>query len=148
MPIQESDFYTSLRNRIESWLTTDEGRGSQWTDYLLAAPDLLHLLAKLSMDPDVPVKEKAKVGAVLAYFVSPIDIVPEALGGPPGLLEDIALAAFVLKGIVSNTNPEVVQRHWAGDRNVLELIQNVVERADAMLGAVTWRRVRKLVSET
>ncbi len=45
------------------------------------APDLLHLLCKLTIDEDVPVKERAKLAAAIAYFISPIDLVPEAIVG-------------------------------------------------------------------
>lgn len=145
MAKQDSDFYRNLRARVEGWLGSEEGKKSEWADYVMAAPDLVHLLTKLSVDPEVPMAEKAKVAAVFAYFVSPFDIIPEALGGPPGLLEDVALAAFVLKGILNHTDADVVKRHWAGSRDVLELVQDVVERADAMLGAVAWRRLRRLV---
>lgn len=145
MTSRDSDFYTNLRERVNGWLQTDEGRTSGWADYVMAAPDLVHLLVKLSVDPDVPVSSKAKVGGALAYFVSPFDIIPEALGGPPGLLEDVALAAFVLRSILNDAGPDVVRRHWAGKRDVLELIQEVLDRADAMLGAVVLRRVRRLV---
>lgn len=142
---KDSDFYRSLRARVDAWLGSEEGRGSQWADYVMLAPDLVHLLIKLSVDGDVPLGQKAKVAGALAYFMSPIDIIPEALGGPPGLLEDVALTAYVLKGILNETDPEVVRRHWAGERDLLELIRNIIERADVMLGAVAWRRVKRLV---
>ena len=41
-----------------------------------------------------------------------MDLVPEAIVGPIGYVDDIALAAYVLNSIVNNASPEVVQRHW------------------------------------
>lgn len=145
MTNSQSNFYTDLRGRVERWLASDEGAKSEWTDYVLALPDLVHLLVKLATDSEVPIAEKAKLGAVLAYFLSPIDVIPDALGGRLGLLEDAAIAAFAVKGILNNTKPDVVRRHWAGRQDILELIQGVADRGDAMIGTAAWSRVRGLV---
>jgi uncharacterized membrane protein YkvA (DUF1232 family) len=145
MSTQESDFYTNLRARAEDWLSSDDRAKSEWADYVLAVPDLVHLLVKLTTEPDVPVAEKAKLGAVLAYFVSPIDVIPDSLGGRLGYFEDVAIAAFALKGILNNTDSHIVRRNWAGRQDILELIQNVLERADTIIGKAAWGRVQKLV---
>jgi uncharacterized membrane protein YkvA (DUF1232 family) len=90
---------------------------------LLCAPDLFHLLCKLSIDKEVPAKEKAKLAGAIAYFVSPVDLIPEALVGAIGYLDDIAVASYVINSIIKNTNPGVVTKHWAGDKDVLELVE-------------------------
>ena len=82
MANQDGDYYQQLRSKFKAWLQTEEGKNHKWQEYLLAAPDLFHLLCKLSIDSDVPVKEKAKLAGVLAYFISPIDLIPEAIIGP------------------------------------------------------------------
>ena len=76
MADQDTGYYQELRNKFKSWIQTKEGKDHKWSEYLLAAPDLFHLLCKLSIDKDVPVKEKAKLAGVIAYFVSPIDLIP------------------------------------------------------------------------
>lgn len=143
--LPKSDLYKSLREKVENWARTDDGKESTWTDYVLLAPDLLHLLLRLMTDHNVPVKEKAKVGAAIAYFVSPVDIVPDVIVGPSNFLDDVALAAYVLKGVLNHTNKEVVEKHWAGDRDLLETIQSIVDKAEAMVGLSVWNRLRKLV---
>ena len=145
MAHQDTGYYQELRNKFKSWIQTKEGRDHKWSEYLLAAPDLFHLLCKLSIDKDVPVKEKAKLAGVIAYFVSPIDLVPEAIVGPIGYIDDISLAAYVLNQIVNNTDPEVVKRHWAGEGDVLELIQRILERADEMIGSGLWAKLKNMI---
>jgi len=145
MAHQDTGYYQELRNKFKSWIQTKEGRDHKWSEYLLAAPDLFHLLCKLSIDKDVPVKEKAKLAGVIAYFVSPIDLVPEAIVGPIGYIDDISLAAYVLNQIVNNTDPEVVKRHWAGEGDVLELIQRILERADEMIGSGLWAKIKNMI---
>lgn len=107
------------------------------------APDLFHLLCKLSIDKDVPAIEKAKVVAAIAYFVSPIDFIPEAITGPLGYADDIALAAYVLNNFVNNTDEERVRKHWVGDADVLNLIQQILSIADAMLGSGLWENIKR-----
>lgn len=143
MAEQSGDFYQDLRRTIREWFEQG-GKNTKWAEYIMAAPDFLHLLCKLTIDRDVPVKEKAKLGAAIAYFVSPIDLVPEAIAGPVGYVDDVALAAYVLNSIVNNSNPEVVKRHWAGEGDVLELIQEILRVADEMVGSGLWKRLKGL----
>jgi uncharacterized membrane protein YkvA (DUF1232 family) len=138
------DFYHRLREQIRDWLGTEKGRTSQWSEYLMLAPDLFHLLWKLSLEPEVPATDKAKLAGALVYFISPIDLIPEAIVGPIGYVDDIALAAYVLNGIVNHTDPEVLRRHWAGEDEVLEVIQRVLAAADRMVGSGLWRKLKRL----
>ena len=144
MNSRETDFYQRLRARLSGWMQA-KGTKHKYAEYLLAAPDLFHLLCRLSVDKKVPVAEKAKVAAALAYFVSPLDLIPESVFGPVGYADDIALAAYVLNSIVNNTSPEVVRSHWAGDGDVLEVIQRILEVADDMVGSGLWKTLRGLV---
>ncbi len=146
MAVQHPDFYHELRAKVKTWINSDAGKDHKWAEYLLATPDLFHLLCKLSIDKDVPITEKAKLAGAIAYFVSPIDLLPEALIGPLGYADDISLAAYVLNQIVNKTDPEVVKRHWAGDGDVLDLIQQILEKADQMIGSGLWRKLRDLIS--
>lgn len=130
----EDDFYQRLRKKVIKWARSKEGRQSRWSDYVLVAPDLFHLLCRLALDKEVPMREKAKLAGAIAYFISPIDILPEALVGPIGLLDDIALAAYVLNSIITTTDPKTVQRHWAGDQDILVLVKGILDRADEMIG--------------
>lgn len=144
MAEQNSDYYQELREKFRKWMQSEEGKTNKWSEYLMFAPDLFHLLCKLAVDKDVPVKEKAKLAIAIAYFVSPIDIIPEAIVGPAGYIDDIALSAYVLNSIVNQTNPEIVQQHWAGDGDVLKIIKHILEVADEMVGAGLWKRIIKM----
>ena len=144
MSDRNNDYYQRLRGQIRDWLSSDKGKTHQWSEYLLVAPDLFHLLWKLSTDLDVSAQDKVKLAGALAYFISPIDLIPEAIVGPVGYLDDIALAAYVLHGIVNHTDPEVLRRHWAGDDDVLVAIRRVLAVADRMVGAGVWNKLKRL----
>lgn len=141
--MSNDDFYTKLRIKIRDWLKSDEGKNNKFAEYLMFAPDLFHLLCKLSIDKDVPAVEKAKLVGAIAYFVSPVDLIPEVLSGPLGYVDDIALAAYVLNSLVNNIDEEIVKRHWVGDENVLNLIQQILSVAETMLGGGIWEKLRK-----
>jgi uncharacterized membrane protein YkvA (DUF1232 family) len=139
---KREDFYIRLRKKIVLWLNAREGRTAKWGQYLLCAPDLLHLLCKLVGDRDVSLTDKAKLGAVIIYFFSPIDLLPELLLGPLGYLDDIALAAYVLNGLINRSDPAIVSRHWAGEEDVLQVIKSLLASADRMIGGL-WEKIRR-----
>jgi len=145
MAQQEVDFYRKLRDKVRDWGGSEEGKTHKWAEYLLLAPDLFYLLCKLTVEPEIPNEQKVKLAAAIAYFISPIDLIPEAILGPVGYVDDIALAAYVLNDIINKTNPEIVQRHWAGDGEVLEVVRRILELADEMLGSGLWRKLKKVI---
>ena len=143
MDDHEIDFYQTLRVKIKEW-EKKKGANHKWAEYILLAPDLFHLLCKLAVDKNVPTKEKAKLAGAIAYFVSPVDIIPEAIVGPIGYVDDIALAAYVLNSIIENTDEELVSKHWAGEKNLLEVIKKILKVADEMVGTRLWKKIRKV----
>jgi len=141
--VASADFYQELRVKMREWLRTEEGKNSRWAEYLMLAPDLFHLLCKLMLEREVWIKDKAKVAAALAYFMSGIDFIPEVFLGPVGFVDDIALAAYVLNSIVSNTDAEVLRRHWAGEEDILEVVKRILQVADQMVGSGLWKRIKR-----
>jgi uncharacterized membrane protein YkvA (DUF1232 family) len=107
------------------------------------APDLFHLLCKLMLEKDIPKAKKVKLAGVIAYFILPVDLLPEALFGPVGYLDDIALTAYVLNDIINDVNPEIVTRNWAGEREILNLVKTILVNSDKMVGSGLWRKIRK-----
>lgn len=139
---KQNDFYQKFRKEMKEWVESKTGKENKYVDYLMFAPDLFHLLCKLSVDKEVPVKEKAKLVAAIAYFISPLDLIPEIITGPLGYVDDIALAAYVLNGMINKTSEEVVKKHWAGDKDILELIQQIIKVADEMVGSGLWKKIK------
>lgn len=137
----QHDFYQALRTKIRSWLER-VGPGFKYADILLVAPDLFHVLCRLVADKRIPPLQKAKVAATLAYFITPIGVVPEALVGPIGYIDDVALSAYVLNGLLNSDQADIVREHWAGDKDVLEVVRGVLEVADSAIGSGLWRRLK------
>ena len=139
---EQEDFYQGFRKKIQWWAKGESGKTNKYVEILLFGPDLFHLLCKLMVDATVSLGDKAKLGAAIAYFISPLDFLPEVILGPMGYVDDIALAAFVLNGIVNNADPEVVRKHWAGEEDVLNVIKRIIEMADQMVGSGLMKKIR------
>jgi uncharacterized membrane protein YkvA (DUF1232 family) len=145
MEEKEMDFYRNLRMKIVNWIDTETGKNNKWADYILLVPDFFYLLVKLSMDKAVSLDDKAKLALALAYFISPLDLMPEAFLGPIGYLDDLAIAAYVLNNIINHSSPEIIQKHWVGDGDILLLIKGVLAKADEMIGSGLWGKIKKAV---
>ena len=143
MDIKQQEFYKKLRRDVQIWLDKHLDKESRWSEYILVAPDLFHLICKLSADKDVPSKKKIKLLGGIAYFISPIDLLPEVFLGPVGYLDDIVVAAYVLNELINEVDPQIVRKHWAGEQDILDLIKTVLANADSMIGSKLWNRIRK-----
>ena len=136
---EQQDFYIKLRKKITNFL---EKKNTPYADVLLLGPDMFHLLVKLFIDERVPTKQKAKFVGVIAYFISPIDLLPEFLLGPIGYLDDIALASYVLNNYINETDSKIVRELWAGDQDILTSIKNVLAIADKAIGSGLWKKIQ------
>lgn len=140
---KESDFYRTLREKIKRW-GQDRNIPPEKMEYLLAAPDLFVLLSRLATDPRVPSDAKTKVAAGLAYFLMPLDVVPDFLG-PAGMLDDVFVAAWLIQTIARQLNeldPQILRDHWEGQEDLLVMIQRLLARGEALLGKVMTLRLK------
>jgi uncharacterized membrane protein YkvA (DUF1232 family) len=138
---KEGQFYHKLRRTVRIWAGGKESRANRYADFILASPDLFMLLVQLSRDDRVSQVNKARIAGATVYFVSPLDLIPELLLGPAGLVDDVALSAYVLHELLETTDPSVVREHWAGDADILDLIRQILIAADSMVGGPVWRRL-------
>src|ERR1700694_618428 len=80
-------FYDRLRSRV---LETVERRAGRLPEdviiALLLAPDIFILLVRLVFDKEVPRRSRLLIGGAIAYWISPFDLLPEAILGPIGYL--------------------------------------------------------------
>ncbi|MFC1558350.1 YkvA family protein [candidate division KSB1 bacterium] len=125
--IRANRFYDKLRKKVSDYC-------GKHSDIVLLAPDIFMLLLRLLKDDRVPLKYKGIVTAAVTYFISPIDIIPEALVGPFGYTDDIIIAVMVLNKIINETSEEVVVENWSGKGNILALIQNILTISNSILG--------------
>lgn len=63
------------------------------------------ILYYASLDKSVPAKDRLMILAALGYFITPVDLLPDAL--PVGFTDDMAALTFVLKTVWSNISDDV-----------------------------------------
>lgn len=145
LPISKTnqDFYQSLRRKIRDYVQT-KGPSAQRAEILLVAPDLFHLMCKLVLDDRVDARSKAMLGVAIAYFISPLDLMPEALLGPVGFLDDALLAAYAIDKVVNHGNEAIAREHWAGDEDLLQVVQRLTAMASKVIGHGRWAKVKRV----
>jgi len=142
---KQKDYYLQLRDKVSEWFEKNADKKPEYANYILLVPDFFYLLVRLTLDDRIAAIDKAKFAGVIAYFFSPIDFLPEALLGPVGYLDDLALTCFVLNLYINQQDEAgraVVKELWPGDDDVLETIQSVLQKADKWLGSGLWEKIK------
>lgn len=91
-----------------------------------AVPNLVKLAYRLMRDPRVPHKQKIFLGAALAYFAAPVDLVPDFIPFV-GRADDLLMLAFALNAMFEAAGEVVVHEHWDGTGDVLEIVAGIIE---------------------
>jgi uncharacterized membrane protein YkvA (DUF1232 family) len=143
-------FYDRLREKIIHVAEKRrEGRGGKLTEgavrALLLVPDVFILLVRLALDKNVPASTRAMIGGALAYFVLPVDLLPEAILGGAGYLEDLVLATAVLSQAFGGDLEPYARKHWSGSEDLRVVIRDISETAQSLLGQNLYDRLRKLM---
>lgn len=139
-------FYDKLRKKVEEFIKKQTGdRMDSTTRYILLAPDLFVLFARLLQDKRVPAKSKAVAGIVVAYFISPVDLIPELLTGPIGFLDDIILAAYALSRMINDVDKEVLLEHWNGEADLLQTVQELLKKAEELIDNKVFGAIKRML---
>lgn len=134
---RERRWYDRLRARA---VKPRPGAPSGPRDALLLLPDAAVLLARLVKDPQVSLVDKLVAGAALAYVLSPVDLLPEALLGPLGLADDVAVVGIALSRLLNRVHPDLLRYHWSGQEDVVEAIRRLGAWTESRLGRLLFRR--------
>jgi uncharacterized membrane protein YkvA (DUF1232 family) len=138
-------FYDNLRERLVA--AASRGRLPRAaTETLLVAPDILILLARLTLDRNVPAGTRSLVGGALAYFVMPADLLPEALLGVGGYVDDVVLASLVLAHAFGEDLEEFAERHWSGPQALRPLLGDLARTGELLMGERIWSRLRRVLA--
>jgi uncharacterized membrane protein YkvA (DUF1232 family) len=133
-----------LYDRVRAALAAPRpGERSGVRDALLLLPDLTVLLFRLLRDPRVPAGGKAIALLGIGYVLSPVDLVPELLLGPIGMVDDLMIVAAALSRVVNYVHPDVVRSHWSGQGDALDAIQRASGWAETRVRGVLRRVLPK-----
>jgi len=102
--------------------------------WAISVPALGKLLVDLMRDERVPRMNKLVVGAITAYLISPVGIMPRRLLGLRRI-NDLILPIIALDVLLNGASDEVLQDHWHGDPEVLHTLRGLARRGSALAPA-------------
>lgn len=100
-------------------------------------PDVFSFYARLMVDNRVGRSPRTTVTAVLAYFVVPDDVLPEAELGPLGLLDDLYAASYAYRTLRREVPAEVLLAAWLGEQSLDDAMALAYSETRAELGRRT-----------
>lgn len=140
-------FYDRLRERVVAAAEGKSGKlGPGAVRALLLVPDVFMLLLRLSLDKSVPASTRMLIGGALAYFVLPIDLIPEGIVGVGGYVDDLVLASAVLTHAFSGELEPYARRHWSGSEDLRVVLRDVAFTAENLLGTKVYGRLKALLA--
>jgi uncharacterized membrane protein YkvA (DUF1232 family) len=144
---ESPDWYERWRTRIHDW--TAEHADETLADVLLLVPDFFMLLVDLARDKRVSLGTKAQILVALAYVISPADMLPEAILGAAGLVDDMGVMAVLLFSLnnIRKIDLAILREHWRGQTDPQEAITriyNMVEtNGEKFMNAEIWGAIRE-----
>ena len=110
------DFYDTLKDNLNGY----EEEYDSFIDY---GPELYKLLCSCLDYEEVNSDLRLCISAAIAYYVVPMDVIPETIYGPYGYIDDIYISVFVLRKIAHELGYEFLQELWEDDED----IENIIE---------------------
>jgi uncharacterized membrane protein YkvA (DUF1232 family) len=88
-------------------------------------PDILRLLRALVSDRTVPLDARIVVVGLIAWILSPIDLIPEFIPGL-GPLDDVVVAIVALRYVRRRIGIDGISARWPGSDDGLRLLVRVI----------------------
>jgi uncharacterized membrane protein YkvA (DUF1232 family) len=107
---------------------------------LMLIPNFLKLIYRLFKDPRVPFAEKALLVGVIAYVISPLDLIPDVIPFI-GEVDDLYLLALVVLRMLTRTHEDVLREHWDGRSDLASIVYNIERAARYVLP----KRIRNIL---
>jgi len=141
-------FYDRLRQRIVAFVERRGGKlPGRTVEALLLIPDVFMMLVRLALDRDVPRSTRTLVAGALAYFLLPVDFLPEILVGPAGYLDDLVLALAVLAQAFDRHLEPWTEKYWSGSQDLRVVIGDVLAAAKGLVGSHVYERIVRLLDK-
>jgi uncharacterized membrane protein YkvA (DUF1232 family) len=88
-------------------------------------PDVVRLLRSIIIDKEVPADVRLVLVGLLAWILSPIDLIPEFIPvlGP---IDDVIVAVIAMRYVRRRIGVEDLRRRWAGTDDGFELLIRVI----------------------
>jgi uncharacterized membrane protein YkvA (DUF1232 family) len=140
--VELGSFTATLERRVERWLASEEAAAIPCSFLYRHLPPLFLLLAEISLDPAIEVRERTAIRSALKYIVAPFDLIPEGVVGTAGFRDDLVLAAYVVERLEPVVGAVGLRERWHGDGDPLTVARAILDAAAAMVGPGMCARLR------
>jgi uncharacterized membrane protein YkvA (DUF1232 family) len=111
------------------------GRAVDWREMMRLVPDVLRLVRRLTLDPDVPRTTRWWLLALLGYLLLPIDLIPDFIP-VLGFADDAIVVVIGLRFAIHSAGEPAIRRNWPGTPDGLDsLLALSMRRAKTTEGA-------------
>ncbi len=107
-------------------------RSNPVVSMLRQLPNLLKLVIKLFQDARVSLFDRALFATVIAYVLTPVDLLPDWLG-LFGLTDDLYLVGLSLARLLRHAGPDLLLEYWEGTPKALGYLIESIEKVGARL---------------
>jgi uncharacterized membrane protein YkvA (DUF1232 family) len=88
-------------------------------------PDLVRLVRRLLADPGTPTSVRIALAGLLAYLLSPVDLIPDFVP-VIGAADDLIIAAVVLRWAGRRVGLDGLRTKWSGDPAGFDLLRRLL----------------------
>jgi uncharacterized membrane protein YkvA (DUF1232 family) len=120
------DFYDVLSDNLESY----QGEYASFIDH---GPLLFKLLTEVLDDKNINQDLRLEISAAIAYYVVPMDVIPEQIYGPYGYIDDIFITVYVIRKIADLFGYEYLEKQWEGKGKLENVVNECYERSMEVL---------------
>lgn len=107
------------------WISRGKSEKFTLVGALRLGPDIVRLTLRLVVGSDVPRGVRILLVVLLAYLLSPIDLVPDFIP-VIGYLDDAIVVALVLRFVTRHAGAASIDRHWPGTEQGLSSLRAIL----------------------
>ncbi|BBY31491.1 YkvA family protein [Mycolicibacterium sediminis] len=104
------------------WCAKPDATGIR--DAMRLLPDVIRLVRRLALDPDLPRGVRVRLALLLGYLALPIDLIPDFIP-VLGYADDAVVVALVLRSVTKKAGPAALTRHWPGTPDGLTSVRRL-----------------------
>jgi len=120
------DYYDVLSNNLESY----QGKYASFIDH---GPQLFKLLNDLLIKSEISPEHRLKISAAIAYYVVPLDVIPEQVYGPYGYIDDIYITSYVIKNLAEAYDYSYLEKYWEGSKDLEKVVEECYDKSSEIL---------------
>lgn len=116
------DFYDVLTENLESY----QGEYASFIDH---GPLLFKLLTEVLNEKSITRDLRLDISAAIAYYVVPMDVIPEQIYGPYGYIDDIYVTVYVIKKVADVMGYKFLANLWEGKGELQSVVDECHDKA-------------------